>query len=46
MSPGEENDRPPVAVHDEVLLQIQTACAGHADVEDQATGAIFKIGVQ
>jgi len=32
--------------HSEMLLEIQPACSGHANIEDQATGAVCKIGVQ
>ena len=42
----EEDDRSRVAVYGEMLLEVQPACSRHANIEDQATGAIFKIGVQ
>jgi hypothetical protein len=43
---GQENNWPRTAVRGEVLLEIQPASSGHANIEDKATRPLRKIGMQ
>ena len=44
--PGQEDDRDRVAALVQFILQVETAHARHADVEEQATGALRPIDVE
>ena len=44
--PGEEDDRLGVAALGQMTLQVETACSGHAHIEDEATGTVQYAGVE